>query len=200
MDKTEFLLELTEKLSPLPWEEIEDRWDYYSEMIDDRMEEGLTEEEAVAELGAVEDIAAQIVSDIPLSRLAKEKIKSKRRLNVWEIVLLVLGSPIWLSLLIAAFAIILSLYVVLWSVIISLWAVFVSLVACALGGIAVGIMYAVIGSGLTGATMLGTGIVCAGLSIFVFFGCKMATKAVLKLTKKIAFGTKRRLIGKEKAS
>lgn len=200
MNKTEFLLELTEKLSPLPWEEIADRWDYYSEMIDDRTEDGLTEEEAVAEMGPVEEIAAQIVSDIPLSRLVKEKIKPKKRFAVWEIILLVLGSPIWLSLLIAVFAVILSLYVVLWSVIISLWAVFVSFAACALGGIAAGIIFAVTGKALAGFAAIGAGVVCAGLSIFLFFGCKAATGGIFRLTKKIPLGIKRCFIGKEKAS
>lgn len=200
MNKTDFLLALTEKLSQLPQEEVKDRWDYYSEMIDDRMEEGLSEEEAVAEMGSVEEIAAQIVSDIPLSRLVKDKIKPKKRFTAWEIILLVLGSPVWLSLLIAAFAVVLSLYIVLWSVIVSLWAVFVSLAACALGCVAAGIVFAVTGNSPAGFVMIGAGIVCAGLSIFLFFGCKAATKGILLLTKKITLGIKRCFIGKEKAS
>lgn len=200
MNKSEFLLGLTENLMPLPREEIEDRLNYYSEMIDDRMEDGLTEEEAVAELGCVEDIAAQIVSDIPLTKLVKEKIKPKKRLAAWEIILLILGSPVWLSLLIAAVAVLLSLYVVLWSVIISLWAVFVSLVACVFGGIAAGTVFALNGYGLTGFAVIGTGITCAGLSIFLFFGCKAATKGIILLTKKITLGIKRRFIGKEKTA
>lgn len=197
MTKMEFLLDLTGKLSPLPWEEIADRWDYYSEMIDDRMEDGLSEEEAVAELGTVEEVAAQILSDIPLSTLVKEKIKSKRRLRAWEIVLLALGSPIWLSLLIAAFAVVLSLYFVSWAVIISLWAIFISLVVCTLGCIAGGILLAVFGGRLAGIAMLAAGILCAGLSIFMFFGCKAATKGILLLTKKFAVWLKNRLIKKE---
>lgn len=200
MNKPEFLLELTEKLSPLPQEEIEDRLNYYSEMIDDRTEEGLTEEEAVAEMGSVEEIAAQIVSDIPLSRLVKGKIKPKKRLAAWEIVLLALGSPLWFSLLIAVFAVILSLYVVLWSVIVSLWAIFISLAACALGCIAAGIVFAVTGSNLASFATIGAGIVCAGLSIFLFFGCKAATKGGLLLAKKITLGIKRCFIGKEKTA
>ena len=200
MNKTEFLLDLTEKLSPLPWEEIADRWDYYSEMIDDRTEEGLTEEEAVAEMGSVEEIAAQIVSDIPLSRLVKEKIKPKKRLAAWEVILLALGSPLWLSLLIAVFAVILSLYVVLWSVMISLWAVFAALAASALGCVAAGILFAVTGNHFAGLAAIGGGLVCAGTSIFLFFGCKAATKGGLLLAKKITLGIKRCFIGKEMAS
>ena len=197
MNKTEFLLALEEQLSALPWDEVSDHWDYYSEMIDDRMEEGLTEEEAVAELGTVEEIAAQILSDIPLTRLVKEKIRPKRRLRALEIVLLVLGSPIWLSLLISAFTVVLSLYVSLWAVVISLWAVFVSLIACALAGIAAGIVFASTGSAPAGVAVIGAGIFCAGLSIFLFFGCKEATKATALLAKKTVLGLKRCFLRKE---
>lgn len=199
MNKTEFLIDLTGKLSPLPWEEIADRWDYYSEMIDDRMEEGLSEEEAVAELGSVDEIAAQILSDIPLSTLVKEKIKSKRRIRAWEIVLLVLGSPIWLSLLISAFAVVFSLYIVLWAIIISLWAVFVSLAICFLGGIAGGITLAILSNSIAGLSLIGPGILCAGLAIFLFFGCKAATKGAARLAKKIVLGIKRCFLRKEDA-
>ena len=199
MNKTEFLLALEEQLSALPWDEVSDRWDYYSEMIDDRMEEGLSEEEAVAELGTVNEIAAQILADIPLSALVKKKLKSQRRIKAWEIVLLVLGSPIWLSLLIAAFAVVLSLYISLWAIIISLWAVFVSLIVCALAGIAVGILWAVIGKIFAGIAMIGAGILCTGLSIFLFFGCKAATKGTALLAKKMVLGIKRCFLRKEDA-
>lgn len=199
MSKQEFLAQLRKGLSGLPQDDIEERLTFYSEMIDDRMEDGISEEDAVCEIGHVEEIVSQIVADIPLAKLVKEKVKQKKRLNAWETVLLVLGSPVWISLLIAAFAVILSLYVVLWSVIISLWAVFGSLIACAIGGIAAGIGFACGGHGFTGIAVIGAGIVCAGLSIFLFFGCKAATKGVLILTKKIALGMKNCFMKKEEA-
>ncbi len=199
MSKQEFLVQLRKGLSGLPKDDIEERMTFYSEMIDDRVEEGLSEEEAVLAVGPVDEIAAQIISDIPLTKLVKEKVKPKKRLRAWEIVLLVLGSPIWLSLLIAAFAVILSLYISLWSVIISLWAVFASFIGCALGSIAAGIGSAIGGNGLTGVAMIGAGIVCVGLSIFTFFGCKATTMGTVWLTKKIAIGFKNCFIKKEEA-
>lgn len=201
MSKQEFLEQLRGRLaglSGLSQDDIEERLTFYSEMIDDRMEEGLSEKDAVSGIGSVDMIISQIVADIPLTKLVKEKITPKKRLKAWEIVLLVLGSPIWLSLLIAAFAVILSLYVVLWSVIISLWAVFGSVTACAVSNIAVGIGFALAGS-LAGIAMAGAGIVCAGLSIFLFYGCRAATKGTLLFTKKIALGIKNCFINKEKA-
>lgn len=197
MNKQEFLVQLRKGLSGLPKDDIEERLTFYSEMIDDRMEEGLSEETAVREIGTVDELISQIIADIPLTKLVKERITPNKRLKAWEIVLLVLGSPIWLSILIAVFAVILSLYVSLWSVIIALWAVFVSLIGCVLGGIAGGIVFACCGNVLTGIAMIGASLVCAGLSVFMFYGCKAVTKGILILTKKLAVWIKNCFIKKE---
>lgn len=197
MSKQEFLAQLRKGLSGLPQDDIEERLTFYSEMIEDQMEDGVSEEEAVSAIGSVQDIAAQAVAETPLVKIAKERIKSKRRLSAGEIVLLALGSPIWLSLGIAAFAVILSLYISLWAVIISLWSVFVSLTACSIGGVPACVIFAVGGNGASGVAMLAAGIVCAGLAIFMFYGCKAATKGTLILTKKIAIRTKNCFIKKE---
>jgi len=199
MSKQEFLVQLRKGLSGLPQEDIEERVMFYSEMVDDRMEEGITEEKAVAAVGTVDEIVKQVVAETLLAKIAKERIKSKRRLFAGEIVLLVLGSPIWLSLLIAAFAVILSLYASLWSVVISLWAVFGSLIGCAFGGVVAGIVIACSGNALSGIAMLAAGIVCAGLTIFMFYGCKAVTDSTLILTKKMAIWTKNCFIKKEVA-
>ena len=199
MNKQEFLAQLRKGLSGLPKDDIDERLTFYSEMIDDRMEDGIPEETAVCAIGTVDELVSQIIADIPLGKLVKEKITPKKKLKAWEIVLIVLGSPIWLSLLIAVFAVILSLYVVLWSVTIVLWSVFASLVICGLAGAAVGIVYAVRGNSLSGFALIGTGIVCAGLSVFMFFGCKATTKGILSLTKKLAIRIKNCFIKKEEA-
>ena len=191
MTKREFLAQLRQGLNGLPQEDVEERLNFYGEMIDDRVEEGVSEEEAVAAAGSVPEIVQQTVADIPLAKLAKEKVKPQRKLKAWEIVLLVLGSPIWLSLLIATAAVVLSLYVVLWSVIVSLWSIFASLTACAFGGVTVGIVFACGAQPLTGIAILGGGLVCAGLSIGMFCGCRAATRGILLLTKKLALGIKR---------
>ena len=197
MKKQDFVAELRRKLAGLPKQDIEERINFYSEMIDDRMEDGISEDDAVSEIGSVDDIASQIIADIPFTKIAKERIKPKRKLKAWEIVLLAVGSPIWLSLGIAVVAIIFSLYVVLWSVIVSLWAVFASLIASAVGCVLTGIAFAIVGNGGAGGVSVSFGIVCAGLAIFCFFGCKAATKGVIVLTKKIAIGIKKCFVRKE---
>ena len=79
MSKQEFLVQLEKCLSGLPMEDVKERLNFYSEMIDDHMEEGVSERDAVAAVGSVEDIAAQVVADVPFTRIAKESMKPKRK-------------------------------------------------------------------------------------------------------------------------
>lgn len=199
MSKREFLAQLRKGLSGLPQDDIEERLTFYSEMIEDQMEDGLSEEKAVSAVGSVDEIVAQVVAETPLLKIAKERIKSKRKLSTGEIVLLALGSPIWFSLGISALSVIFSLYVSLWAVIISLWSVFVSFAACSVGGVVACVVFSVGGNAASGFAMLAAGIVCAGLTIFTFYGCKAATGGTLILTKKMIIYIKNCFRGKETA-
>ena len=71
MTKQEFLCALGKKLSGLPRREVDERLAFYSESIDDRIEEGRTEAQAVADIGSVDEIAAQVIAEVPLARIAK---------------------------------------------------------------------------------------------------------------------------------
>lgn len=198
MNKACFLSSLRERLAGLPQDELEERLRFYNEMIEDCIEDGLSEEEAVSAIGSIDEIVLQIVADVPLAKIAKEKSRPSRRLNAGEIVLLILGSPVWFSLLIAVVAVAFSLYVSLWAVIVSLWAAAVSLVVGGFGVIAGGIGFAISGNCLTGFALIGAGMVCIGLSIFLFYGCKAATDGLVWLTKKTALGIKRRILKGER--
>lgn len=197
MLKQEFLAQLRNGLAGLPRTDREECLTFYSEMIDDRIEEGIPEEEAVKAAGTVEEIVALTVADIPLLKIAKDRIKPKRQMETWEILLLVLGSPLWLSLALATAAVVLSLYVSVWAVMISLWAVFVSLVGCLIAFLSAGIFLLCRGGILPGAALIGAAMVSAGLSIFGFFGCRAATKGIVALTKKVVIGIKNCLIRRE---
>ncbi|MBR4765860.1 MAG: DUF1700 domain-containing protein [Clostridia bacterium] len=199
MNKREFLDEIKNGLSGIPREDAEGRLAFYSEMIDDRMEDGLSEEEAVAAAGSPDEIVKQIVADYSLNRLVKEKIKPDRSLKGWEIALIVLGFPLWLPLLIAAFAVAFSLYICVWAVLISLWAVEISLFACTLAGIVCAVVFFIRGFTLQAIALFGAGVFCAGLSVMFFLVCRAATKGVLNMTKRAMFSVKSKLAGKENA-
>ena len=191
MTKYDFLDLLKQKLSGLPEDDLNERLNFYSEMIEDRMEEGLTEEEAVAAIGDAEDIVSQILEDTPLTKLVKQKMKPKRKRKTWETVLIILGFPVWFSLLAAAFAVVFSLYISLWSVIISLWACVASLGACSAGGVISGAVLACTGNVPAGVAAIGAGVVCAGLFILFLYGTKAATDGMVLFTKKLALAIKR---------
>ena len=198
MLKQEFLDRLKEALAGLPEEDILERLSFYGEMIDDRMEDGLTEEEAVAGIGPVEEIADGIVGDTPIMKIVRERVKPKRRMRAWEKALLVLGSPVWLPLLIAALAVLFSVYVVLWAVILCLWAAEASLIACAAAGAVGGIIAVFRGKLLYALALFGAGLVCAGLAVIVFRGSLAASRGAVILTKKIGSWIKRLFLRKEK--
>ena len=94
MNKQEYLESIRSRISAMPADDVNRFMDYYSEMIDDRVEDGLSEEEAVADMGSPDAAVEQILEDMPLTKLVKEKIKPKHELKAWEVVLIVLGSPV----------------------------------------------------------------------------------------------------------
>lgn len=197
MKKEEFLARLKEGLSGFPEDDIKERLSFYEEMIDDRMEEGLPEEEAVNAAGPVADVVSQILKETSISSLIKERVRTRRRLKAWEIVLLAVGSPIWLTLLIVLFALVLTLYAVLWALIAALWAVDLAFAVSALGAVAAGIIFIVRGDGMYGLALFFAGVLLAGLAIFLCYGCIGATKGAAILTKKIALKIKSLFLRKE---
>ena len=198
MNKSDFFMMLEDRLKGLPQSDLEHSFDYYNEMIDDRTEEGMTEEEAVAALGPVDEIVDQILGETSIWRLLCTKVRPKRSLRVWEIVLLVLGLPVWLPLLISAAAVALSVYAVLWSVVVSLYAVTASLLVGGACGVLWSALFLVRGHGAVGLLWIGGGLFCIGLGVFALFACKYTTKGAVWLGKRMLLGTKALLLGKEK--
>lgn len=190
MNKQEFLSVLRERLSGLPKEDMEGSIDYYNEIIDDHIENGISEEEAVEAVGTMDEIVSQILSETSLTKLVKTKVKPNRALKAWEIVLLILGSPLWLSLLAAALLLVLAAYIVLWSAILVLYSVVFSFAVSALCGIFGSFVLFSTVSVAQGILFLGAGLVCMGIAILLFFGSNQITKGVLTLSKKMLLGIK----------
>ncbi|MBR6577717.1 MAG: DUF1700 domain-containing protein [Clostridia bacterium] len=183
MNKEQFLIELAAALAGLPEDDIEKSLEYYSEMIDDRTEDGISEEEAVAALGTIAEIRAQIIKDTPLPKIIKEKVKPKRSFRGWEIAVIIIGFPLWFPLLISAAAVIFSVYVTLWSVIIALFAVDIAFFAGALAGILASLPVFITGNAAAGLLLIGAGLLCAGFGLLWLFLCIGTTKGIVWLTK-----------------
>lgn len=198
MNKQEFLSALRKGLADFSEEEIKEYIDFYSEMIDDRTEEGLTEEEAVADIGPVQDVIDKIIIETPLPTLVKTKLNKEHKLKGWHIALIVIGSPIWLSLLVSLFSVVFSVAVAIFSVIIALYAVNLSLAACTIGGILATIPMIICQNPMSALASLGMGLFCAGGAILMFLGLSALTKAMGKLSKKFMLWIKSLFIKKER--
>lgn len=197
MNKLEFLFELEERLRGLPDEDRKKSLEYYFEIIDDRMDEGLSEEQAVEACGNVDEIAEQIIMDTPISKLVKQKNKTRRRMQPWETVLIVLGFPIWFSLAVAVFCVLLAISIVLWVVVMCVFVAGIACGACAFALSVAAIVAFFTGNYLPGLCFLGCGMICAGLTILFFLLGKLAGKGVAKLHKLTFRGIKRCFIRKE---
>lgn len=198
MNKKQFLEAIRSRIKGLPQNDIDKSLDYYSEMIDDRVEDGMTEEEAVAALGTVDEIVTQILNDIPLPKLVKEKVSPKRALSAWEILLLVLGFPLWFPLLMACASIIFSVYIVIWSVVISLYAVNFAVLISGLACIAAGVLFFVTAKPVSAIYVMGIGFLCLGFGILLLFLFNLITVGFVKLSKLIILGIKGLFVRKER--
>ena len=196
MNKQEFLAAIRERIAALPVEDIQKSLEYYDEMISDRMEDGVSEEQAVTDMGMPEEIAAQILLDTPLPKLVKTTLQPARQLAGWEIALLILGFPVWFPLLLAAVIVILAVYIVLWSAVIVLYAADVVFWSGAVAGI-LGSMILLFTQGLPQALLFfGAGLICSGMGLLWIFVCNSAAKGAIVLGKWILRGIKRLFIRK----
>ena len=192
MHKAEFLQALEARLGDLDAQERRRALDFCAESIDDRVEDGMAEEDAVAALGGVEDVARELLADRPLGAVVRERVRREGRAG--RIVLLVCASP----LLLALFAVGLSVYAALWAVMVSVYAAVASLLiagaACALGGVALMFMQGI----APGLCTSGAGLVAFALGLWLIAPAKAAAKGLWRLTKAFGRGCKRLIVGRRK--
>lgn len=197
MNKNDFLKELEDRLNgSLPETDVKERVEFYTEAIDDRIEDGKSEEEAVAEIGTVDEVVAQIASETSMFKIVKQKVKPKRRIRPWEIILAVVLAPIWIALAIVALTLILVAYILLWVLVIVSYAVEIALGVAAVGSLVLLFIQLPIGGFNLG--YLGISLLAAGLAMLMVAACIGATKLTVKASKKIHSSIKRRLINRGK--
>lgn len=184
MKKSEFLGELANRLAHLPHQEVAKIIRYYEESIDDRIEDGMTEEVSIQSLGSLDDIVTNIENEMPITSMVKdqviktvEKSKSKGVL----LALTIIGSPLWLPLLLAAICVVISLVLTGWAIYASGVVTFVSLAIVAVTGVGIGFVRIFTISLATGLAYMGVGVIAAGLMMLLFYPCVWITRQWLKL-------------------
>lgn len=192
MTKKEFLLELRRNLSGLPKDELEDKISFYEEMINDRMDEGISEEEAVADIGTTDDAVRQVASQTKLTTLVKEKIKLKRELRGWEVALIIIGSPLWFPILLTLTIFLFVFYILTWVLVLVTYSVEAGFIGSCLA-----LLIAFFGSMFAGNMTLfylGFSLAAFGASCLFIFVCIPATKLSVALSKRIFLGFKSKII------
>lgn len=182
MTKQEFLRAVRQRLAGMPERDIQRSLDFYAEMIDDQMEEGLPEAEAVAAMGTPEYAASQILMDTPLPKLMKARGKTTRALRTLEVALLILGAPIWLPLILGAGILVFSAFITVWALMFSLFAV---ILALGVSGIAcIGALFFT-GFSTEGGLALAAGLILTGITIMLALGAMQAAKGLVWLGRSI---------------
>ncbi len=188
MTKNEFLSALDTALARLPKGERRRTLDYYREIIEDRLENGMDEHEAVALSGNVEDIASSLITEIT------PPPSSKR--NGILTVLTLISSPVWLSLTIALAAVVFALTAALLAIAFAVLATEIALWAAGLA-FALGAILLMTLNPLTAVFSLGAACIMVGLAILLFKPLKAATVTTYKFSIRAFSKAINKLFGKE---
>lgn len=185
MLKQEFLAQLRSGLEAASIEDIDECIEFYDEMISDRIESGMNEESAVAQMESIDSIISNYKAEKPVAKLIMDKVqkshddaKGKGKGALW-IVLAIIGFPIWLPILIVVFALLLTLYIVLWCIVIAVFCVLVAIGAVALSGLFIFIMmFTGIVPWPLGIFSLGAGLFLGGLAALLWHPIWSLCKAI----------------------
>ena len=196
MNKNEFLSALRKELRALPPQELERQLCYYNELWEDMADDGMTEAEISAKLGSVTELAEAILREQPLGTLLRSAAKPKKGWNALSIVLAIVGSPIWLSLLLVLIAVVIVVFVSLWAVVLSVAAVGV---AAVVGGFVVlgSLFFTLAGIGNI-LFYSGVGLAAIGVGIGLFLGGLWLIKQLVRLIGRCVVVLKNSIIRKDK--
>lgn len=181
MNKREYLDRLTELLACLPPDQRIESVSFYAEMIDDRVEEGMTEEEAVAALDAPGVAAEAILDDLPAVPRAVAKTRRKSRVLLWAIV--IIGWPVLLPIAVSFVLAAVLIYLAIWLCAVCVWVVAIGLliglplgIVCAFWGVAAGnVPFAVV--------EFGAALLCGALGALCLRGAFVATRQFARLSR-----------------
>ncbi|MGM9625143.1 MAG: DUF1700 domain-containing protein [Eubacteriales bacterium] len=198
--------------SGIPQQELDKMLEYYAEMIDEAMEEGVSEEEAVAGLGSWSEIIGQINASCGQSQTdpsdslpaaAPEKTGSDQTeaqtpvrngrvsLQIWALILLIITSPIWavliLVLVCVLFAVVCTVVSVLFAAAVTAAALVIAAVVC----IPAAVVILFRGSAVSCLVTLSCGMICFGCAMLFWVSCRALVWLFVRLIQLIQSGWRR---------
>ena len=209
MTKEQFLSELQNRLSFLPSSEVAPFISYYREMIEDRMEEGMSETDAVAGLGDIGRIVEVIQYEMPVTSLvvssvrektSEAKAKAESRWPAWGkglvIALLIIGSPIWVSLLVAGLGLLVGLLAAKLAIIVAVAAVVLAMAVGSVAALVIGCAN-LFSQPAAGIALIGAGLLGVGLTILAYLLAVIIIKGIIQLIKLLFHWLKGLFVKKE---
>lgn len=198
MTKFEFLDELKSRLELASVPAVQEVVSFYDEAIADRMDAGISEEEAVAQVGSIDDIVREVKMNLPMATVVSSRIKEshetakKSGMGWLWIAIAIVGSPVWIPLVIASVAVVFSLYITLWvlifALVITLFALGFSGVICMLSP------FSIISGTMTIPSALGSfgaGCILVALAILLWQPALLASRGLVNIIRGFFRGLKK---------
>ncbi|WP_027632775.1 DUF1700 domain-containing protein [Clostridium hydrogeniformans] len=180
MTKSDFFNSLRASLTPLSKEECNKFIIYYEEIFEDYKESGLTEKEAIDKLGNPHIIANDILSDQDNINVKVSPFRN----NILNVILLILGFPLWGSILLALTLLILSANIIIWCIPFTTGVSSIAFLIAALVSI-IGSPFMMADILEVGIVQLGVGIASIGLSILLAFLTLFLSRKLAVITKQL---------------
>ncbi len=201
MTKRDFLdlleLRLKGKISK---SELQSILEFYAQSVDERMEDGMSEQEAVQAIGSIDDIVSDILIDAPIASVLGKKIKTSREgtsnKTLWT-VLAIAGFPVWLPVAIALAATIFVLYIAIWVLVISVYVVWGALIVALPAGVYVSAKFLMAGQIEPGIAFIFAGVAGLLAAIALFRPTMSLAKKTAVLTAKYVRKIKKVIKGKK---
>ncbi|MFA9466076.1 MAG: DUF1700 domain-containing protein [Velocimicrobium sp.] len=178
MTKSAYLNELEDKLNTLNRSERKKFISYYEEIIEDYIENGCSEELALERVGSPQSIATDLLRQ---ENGINKNFKSTTK--VWIAILLILGLPLWGSLLLAGILLILSAYIIIWCLPFIMGAISFSSFIIAMVSVMGGFILLIQNPALA-IVQYGLGIASLGIAMLSAMGTYYFSKKFIGVTKK----------------
>lgn len=185
--KEKYLLELENKLYKYGISDHERIIAFYIEAIEDRIDSGMTEEEAINDIGNVDEVMVDIVQDLSLKQAMKVKVNKAKEKTKYYLAYI---APLMLlySLCVG------SCYLVLLVLSLSLYAILFSVTVVGVVGLFYGIIIMISGSVGLGLLVLVSSIVAIIICMFSFHPINLLVKKIIGLFKKLIIKIKSKLV------
>lgn len=178
MNKTIFLKELGFHLQKMKNTDKDRFISFYDEMISDYMEDGMTEEDAVIKVGTPKMVAEELLESYDTVKINMPMTSSR----IINIILLILGFPLWGSLVLAGILLLASSYIVIWCLPFTTGVGSIGLFTTSIISI-IGSPFIMANSLPLGIIQLGTGIAAIGFSVLLGAATILLSKNFIIITK-----------------